>query len=146
MLMTVLTNHFDPALGHSAHVAQTVISTLAGSFSVMKPVTERFFILTPTPTNDPKVFLDAEGNEMKWSGVTPPPAIGAQINVTMNNIGLAIVKGYFESCGWLGVMMLPLNPPDWLVRQRKADPGKLKWQQEGIGCVFGAEFQAGGAL
>jgi prepilin-type processing-associated H-X9-DG protein len=34
--MTVLTNHFDPALGHSAHVAQTVISTLAGSFLVMK--------------------------------------------------------------------------------------------------------------
>ena len=105
------------------------------------PVVERFFILTPTPTNDPKVFLDAEGKEMKWSGEIPPPAIGAQINVTMNRIGPAIVKGYFESCGRLGIMMLPINPPDWLIRQRKDNPGKLKWQKEGIGCVFGTEFK-----
>jgi hypothetical protein len=36
LLMTVLTNHFDPALGLSLRTSrEAVISTLAGSFSVM---------------------------------------------------------------------------------------------------------------
>lgn len=101
---------------------------------------ERFFLLTPTPTEHQAIYKDAEGNEMRWSAKFPVPAIGTAVTVTMNRIGPAIVKGYFESHGWLGIMVLPTNPPQWLIDQRKKNPGKLAWQKEGIACVFGAEF------
>lgn len=105
--------------------------------------TEKFFIPAPAPTNDPKEFTSADGRPLKWSGSVPPPSIGSEIHVTMNGIGPAIVTGYFESEGWLGIMMLPINPPKWLVQQRKSNrtSGGLPWQKAGIGCVFGVEFK-----
>ena len=109
----------------------------------MSKLQERFFILTPTPTPDPQVYHDAEGKPMKWSGRFPIPAIGQRIYITMNRIGWATVKGYFESCGFVGVMTLAENPPDWLKKQRKRtqnDLTKPHWLREGIGCEFGLEI------
>jgi hypothetical protein len=120
---------------------------------------ERFFILTPTPTDqtepvkysdgtskDFPVYLDASGKPMKWSGSFPIPAIGARVYVTMNRIRWAVVKGYFDSEGYVGVMTLPTRPPKWLRDQRKRaqkEPGyanRPKWVKEGIGCEFGSEI------
>jgi len=104
---------------------------------------ERFFILTPTPTDRPDVYLDASGNQMKWSGKFPIPAIGTKVFITMNGIGWATVKGYFESYGYVGLMTLAARPPKWLRDQHKRDAqdlGQPKWIREGIGCEFGAEL------
>jgi hypothetical protein len=122
-------------------------------------MTERFFILTPTPIDqtetvkhpdgskeDFPLYLDASGKPMKWSASFPIPAINDRVCITMNGIGPAIVKGYFESEGFVGVMTLPLNPPKWLRDQRKREAkepnyaSKPKWVKEGIGCEFGAEI------
>ena len=114
---------------------------------------ERFFILTPTPTDrrgtasngrEMPIYLDASGKEMWWSAEFPIPAIGQRIFITMNGIGWAVVKGYFESEGYVGVMTIATRPPKWLRDQHKRDlksgralPG---WMREGIGCEFGTEI------
>jgi hypothetical protein len=113
---------------------------------------ERFFILTPTPTTKTKtmysgsvlpVYLDANGTEMAWSGDFPIPDIGTKIFVRMNKIGYAVVKGYFKSAGFVGVMAIPTKPPRWLKDQIKRDakdPSTPNWAKEGIGCFFGLEI------
>jgi hypothetical protein len=125
-------------------------------------MTERFFILTPTPTgavevvpnqNTFTIFHDAEGKPLRWAsgkeGV-PLPKIGDQIKVDMNGIGPAVVKGYFvsevEDGNYLGIMALHLKPPKWLVDQRKRDAqdktrNHPNWVVEGIGCFFGTEIE-----
>lgn len=107
-------------------------------------MSERFFILTPTPTNDPHVYRDGSEVPMKWSGKYPIPAVGTEIRVTMNGIGSSVVKGYFESHGWVGLMILPNKPPKYYVEQTKKhqnDPKKPQWVKDGIGCVFGIEAE-----
>jgi hypothetical protein len=116
---------------------------------------ENFFIPQPLPTGATKQGPNGQlptykcagfPSEMMWSGKMPLPAIGDRIYITMNSIGPAIVKGYFESEGYVGVMTLALNPPKWLQDQRKReakDPrymSKPTWVKEGIGCEFGTEI------
>lgn len=94
---------------------------------------------------DRGIYLDALDEPMKWSasfGSPIPseiPAIGDQVFVSMNSIGPSIVKGYFESCGYVGLMVKPINPPAFFVEN--CAKAKLRWQREGIGCVFGAEIR-----
>jgi hypothetical protein len=118
-------------------------------------MTERFFILTPTATDqtetvtyqddssrDFAVYLDASGLPMKWSGDFPVPAIGSRVFITMNRIGWAFVVGFFESGGYVGLMTKPTNPPKWLrdqQRRARKEDGLPQWQRQGIGCTFGAE-------
>lgn len=86
-------------------------------------------------------YVTAEGIRLAWSGVMPLPNIGATIDITMNNIGLAHVKGYFMEGGWLGVMTKPINPPAWLRKKRDDDtPETPQWAKDGIGCEFGTEI------
>lgn len=53
----------------------------------------------------------------KWSGVNSPPQVGECVAVTMNAVGPAKVEGYFTESGWLGLLVKPLNPPEWFVKQ-----------------------------
>lgn len=131
-------------------------------------MSERFFILTPTPTdrtltNDAgtyPVYLDASGNELKWSGKMALPKVGERIYMRVNSIGYGEIVGYSASHGYLGLMVKPENPPDWWKKQHKAtvkehreavklgpEKAKLervrewpKWILDGICCVFGAEI------
>jgi hypothetical protein len=122
---------------------------------------ERFFIDTPVATGQTKkttfgtvcmVYTDADGTEMLWSAKFPIPTIGATIQITMNKIGPAVVKGYFvcetKDANYIGVMTKPIDPPDWLQRQRlnnirahKDDRQYPTWILDGIGCEFGSEVQ-----
>ena len=137
------------------------------------PVVERFFILTPTPTdrtlpgfeNKPlPVYQDASGLDMRWSSKMPLPKIGDRIYMRINSIGYGEVKGYFvaetDNGAYLGLLVLPENPPDWYKRQvgdrvkehamaQRLGPEKAKlervreqpkWIREGIAAVFGAEI------
>lgn len=74
---------------------------------------------------------------VKWGGKEPPPAIGAEIVVTINRCGPAVVTGYFVEDGWLGLRCKLHNPPEWFVKQNKGDPN---------GRVFGPEFRQPGWL
>lgn len=64
-------------------------------------------------------------------GLVPPP-IGARIWVSMNNLGPAIVVGYFTLHGWLGILADLEAAPDWHKRQNNNDPR---------GHLFGPEFE-----
>lgn len=128
----------------------------------MSELCERFFILTPAPTGRTKkhpvgsnmcmVYLDAEGKEMLWSADFPIPSIGQRVFITLNGIGWAVVKGYFESTAggesYVGVMTLATRPPKWLRQQHRAEQrerpatwaSRPQWYREGIGCEFGTEI------
>jgi hypothetical protein len=109
----------------------------------------KFFIPAPTGTGRTIAaghaeYVTAEGVRLAWSGRGMPlPNIGATVNVTMNNLGLATVMGYFSEGGYLGIMTRLHNPPEWLKKQkqqrlaRKNDP---QWVKDGIGCQFGTEI------
>jgi hypothetical protein len=72
---------------------------------------------------------------IKWSPkdkVSPPPAIGTRITVTMNSIGPGTVRGYFVEDNWLGLLVELHDPPIWW---RKQNPD---WP---LGHIFGPEFK-----
>jgi hypothetical protein len=94
----------------------------------MPEFTERFFIFPPV--------------SMLWSGDFPLPAIDSRVFIMMNNIGRALVKGYYASGEYVGVMTLPISPPGWLCEQwleEQKNPSSPEWVKEGIGCEFGSE-------
>ncbi|PZR93537.1 MAG: hypothetical protein DI537_10500 [Stutzerimonas stutzeri] len=80
---------------------------------------------------DGKDFTNAPG-VLKWSNSAPPPAIGDEVVVTINNCGPATVTGYFTQGGFLGLLVELHNPPEWHVKQNK---GSRR------GHIFGAEFR-----
>lgn len=67
----------------------------------------------------------------KWSGVNPPPQVGECVTVAINAIGPAKVEGYFAESGWLGLLVKPLDPPEWFVGQNGYNASAR---------VFGAEI------
>lgn len=53
----------------------------------------------------------------RWSGTTPPPAIGATVNVRINAFGPSTVLRYFTQHGFLGIVVRPHRYPDWFKKQ-----------------------------
>lgn len=70
---------------------------------------------------------------LKWGGKEgPPPAIGETIICTINNLGPAVVTGYFTLDGWLGVLCKLNDPPAWYLKQNGGNV---------VGGIFGPEFK-----
>lgn len=68
-----------------------------------------------------------------WTSMDPPPALGSTVEVRINQLGAAVVCGYFVEDGFLGILVAPKNPPAWYVKQNGDTP-----------ChVFGAELLTG---
>jgi len=112
---------------------------------------EHFFIDRPKATGQVSTdgfatYTSDEFEGLKWSAKFPLPQLGQRIYVTMNSIGWATVKGFFESAGFVGVMTLAENPPQWLKKQRESEKkepnykNRPQWVKDGIGCEFGAEI------
>ena len=83
-----------------------------------------------------------EIEELWWSGrdLMAPPPVGSTIRVTMNNLGLARVTGYFVQDGFLGVRAILQDPPEWLIEQHKRTAIKHpEWDLE-RGHFFGSEI------
>ena len=74
--------------------------------------------------------------ELLWSGDSPPPKVGEIIDVAFNKIGRCRVTGYASEFHWLGVMAVPLNPPDWWVIQNGI-PGDAN-----AALVYGCEIRS----
>lgn len=79
--------------------------------------------------------LKAQTSALKWSGPEPIPAIGADVRITMNRIGLGQVISYAGYCGYLGLMVMPYKPPAWWTEQNGAPA------PERAGLVFGSEIE-----
>lgn len=55
---------------------------------------------------------------IKWSHLTfDVPAIGAIVHVRINRIGPSRVMSYFVEDDFLGLLVQPLAPPEWFVKQ-----------------------------
>lgn len=52
----------------------------------------------------------------KWSG-NFIPQVGETVLATVNDIGKSRILGYCLKDDWIGVIALPENPPEWLIRQ-----------------------------
>jgi hypothetical protein len=83
----------------------------------------------------PGVAGPPAGDKAMWSGEGDPPAIGDEIEIALNGIGLAKVVDYAVMDGYLGVMAYPLAPPAWWVKAN-GEPGPSS-----ASIVFGAEIR-----
>lgn len=67
------------------------------------------------PANTPTAELPTD---YKWSNLTfAVPAIGEIVNVRINRLRASRVVGYFVEHGFLGLLVKPLAPPEWFVKQ-----------------------------
>ncbi|MCR6481040.1 hypothetical protein NU688_33120 [Variovorax sp. ZS18.2.2] len=76
----------------------------------------------------------ASTDQIKWSGDFEVPAVGDVVVMRINRIGRAQVVGYATESGYLGVLTVPFNPPDWWVRQN--GPAS----RDNAALAFGAEI------
>jgi hypothetical protein len=118
----------------------------------MSEFIERFFIPLPIATSEKRkdadgnlldVYLDERSEPLLWSGDFPLPSINSRVFVKRNNIGWALVKGCYQSGGYVGVMTLPICPPSWLCEQwleEQMNSISPEWVKQGIGCDFGCEL------
>ena len=67
----------------------------------------------------------------KWSGKTIPE-IGDTISAKVNNLGECYVLGYLLQNEWISIIVKPLNPPEWFIKQN----GK-----SALVTLFGAEIK-----
>ena len=52
----------------------------------------------------------------------PLPSVGSEVNVAINSIGRSKVLKYFVEHGFIGLVVQPINPPDWYLKQNGDDP------------------------
>ena len=62
-----------------------------------------------------------EFEALQWSSDKPIPPVGTEIDVPMNNIGRSKVLKYFVEHGYIGLLVQPLDPPAWYIKQNGAD-------------------------
>ena len=62
-----------------------------------------------------------EFESLQWVANKPLPAVGSEVTVKINGIGRSIVKKYFVEHGFIGLLVQPLSPPDWYIKQNGAD-------------------------
>jgi hypothetical protein len=90
------------------------------------------------PEYEPATFN--EGGEVqpaatglpRWAGKNAPPLVGTKIHVTMNNLGVATVTGFFVEEGFLGLKVRFHDAPEWHRKQNRGNPN---------GYIFGPEFK-----
>ena len=62
-----------------------------------------------------------ELEKLQWVSTKPIPAVGSEVNVTINGIGRSKVLKYFVEHGFIGLVVQPQNPPTWYIKQNGAD-------------------------
>ena len=66
-----------------------------------------------------------EFSELQWVANKPLPAVGSEVEVKINGIGRSKVLKYFVEHGFIGLVVQPINPPDWYKNQNKLDSAGL---------------------
>ena len=62
-----------------------------------------------------------EFEKLQWVSNKPIPAVGSEVNVTINGIGRSKVLKYFVEHGFIGLVVQPQNPPTWYIKQNGTD-------------------------
>ena len=62
-----------------------------------------------------------EFEKLAWVSTKAIPAIGTKLNVKINGIGESIVKKFFVEYGFIGMVVQPIDPPAWYIKQNGAD-------------------------
>ena len=62
-----------------------------------------------------------EFEKLAWGSNKSIPAVGSEVNVAINGIGRSKVLKYFVEYGFIGLLVQPLNPPTWYLKQNGAD-------------------------
>jgi hypothetical protein len=70
-----------------------------------------------------------EFEKLAWVSTKPIPAVGSEVNVKINGIGQSVVLKYFVEHGFIGLLVLPKNPPTWYRKQNasKMDSSLYDW-------------------
>jgi hypothetical protein len=81
------------------------------------------------------MVANVEDGKLIWAGKDGfvPPPVGSKVIVRINSLGEAEVKGYFSQDGFLGLLVVLDNAPEWYVKQN-GDAKK-------VGHVFGPEVK-----
>lgn len=93
------------------------------------PRLQRFDILPPYTTD-----LRSTDAVLMWSGPEPVPAIGADVVIRINGIGRGRIISYASYWGYLGLMVMPHDPPAWWISSNGAPT------PANAGLTFGAEI------
>lgn len=64
-----------------------------------------------------------EFDELQWVANKPLPAYGSEVTVKVNGIGRSKVLRYFVEHGFIGLIVMPLNPPNWYKNQNESRNG-----------------------
>jgi hypothetical protein len=67
----------------------------------------------------------------EWTG-NFTPKMHQRVRVKVNSLGFGRITGFFDECGWKGVIVTLEDAPEWHKRQRNNDP--RSW-------VFGREIE-----
>ena len=62
-----------------------------------------------------------EFEKLAWVSTKAIPQVGEEVNVKINGIGRSKVLKYFVEYGFIGLLVQPLSPPEWYVKQNGAD-------------------------
>ena len=62
-----------------------------------------------------------EFGQLQWVANKPLPAVGHYVTVKMNSIGVSKVLKYFVEHGFIGLVVQPISPPDWYIKQNGVD-------------------------
>ena len=76
---------------------------------------------------------------LQWVANKPFPPVDSEVTVKINGIGRSKVLRYFVEHGFIGLIVMPLNPPDWYKKQNASttDSALYDWDA----ChVFPAEL------
>ena len=61
-----------------------------------------------------------EFESLQWVANKPLPAYGSEVTVKINGIGRSKVLRYFVEHGFVGLIVMPFNPPTWYREQNKS--------------------------
>jgi hypothetical protein len=61
-----------------------------------------------------------EFEKLAWVSTNAIPQVGEEVNVKINGIGRSKVLKYFVEYGFIGLIVQPMSPPQWYVKQNGA--------------------------
>jgi hypothetical protein len=71
-----------------------------------------------------------EFEELQWVCNKPLPPVDSEVTVKVNGIGVSKVLKYFVEHGFIGLVVQPVNPPDWyrMQNESKTDSALYDWE------------------
>jgi len=61
-----------------------------------------------------------EFDELQWVANKPLPSVGSEVTVKVNGIGVSKVLKYFVEHGLIGLLVQPVDPPEWYRNQNES--------------------------